>query len=334
MDDTLRDTLAGIMERGEGEDIQSDRVRDERGRFAKAEQTETTQPAEPVQQAQQTQQPQEVGDDVAPSSLSGPIKQQWGTLSPEVRREFKKREDDFHKGIGQYKQAAEFGSTMYKAVQPYMQTIQSLGVTPDRAIGALLQADQTFRNGTMQQKRELLGNIIQQYGISFTDEAPQAPQFEPKQFQDQILRNIPDLVNRTLSEREQAREVERAKQEVDAFSSANDRFGLMNEASPDGSPNPFRQLMMSALTSGQAKDLASAYEIAAYAHPVSRQKLLAEQQAKADEDRRKSEAQRIATARRASAMNVRPKGNVPQMPAQGGSMEDTIRDTYQRLRGG
>lgn len=333
MDDTLKSTYASLKEQGVTDEVadegSAERARDERGRFA----AKAAQEAAQVEQ-QQLQQPAQQAEEKVPSSLSGAVKNQWGTLSAEVRQEFVKRENDFHKGITQYKQAAEFGSQMYKAVQPYLQTMQQLGVQPTQAIPALLQADHTLRNGSMQEKRELLGRIIQQYGITFTDEQQAQPQIDPNQ----IFQRIPQLVDQTISQRIEYMEVERAKQEVEAFAKGSDKYGLMTD--PDGSPNAaFRQLMHSAIQSGFANDLPTAYEIAARAHPKSYEQMLAEQQAKKAEDQRKAQeeqlkaqAQKVAQARRSSSVNVKARGALAQVPATG-SMEDTIRAKLKELRG-
>lgn len=338
LDDTLRSTLAGLNEQEvESNEARAERLRDERGRFASAQgevepaapQAEVIAPA-PEQPATQ--------DDRIPSSLSGAVKNQWGALPPEIRNEFVKRENDFHKGIQQYKQAAEFGSQIYKSIQPYVQTMQSLGVSPVQAIPALFQADDVLRNGNAQQKREMIGKLIQQYQVSFTDEPQQAQQFDPNQ----IFQQIPGIVDQTISKRIEYMEVERAKQDVETFAKASDKFGLMNDLvyRPDGSSySPFRQLMYSALEAGIATDLKSAYEIAARAHPKAFELQQAEQRAteeakrkQAAEDAAKQRVLKVSQARQASSTNVRSRGVPPQVQVSG-SMEDTLRSKLREIQG-
>jgi hypothetical protein len=77
------------------------------------------------------------------------------------------------------------------------------------------------------------------------------------------------------------------------------------------------------------RDPEKAYEQAIWAHPETRAKLMAKQ----DAERRQREAAEAAAARKAAAVNVQRRGT-PPVAAKPGSMEDTIRETYRALNSG
>jgi hypothetical protein len=338
MDDTIRETLARInSEPEETQEEKAERLRDERGRFAAQAKSEDTPsasaPAKDAPVAVPAEVPAEqkpVQDALAqaPSSWNAEAKAAWQALPPQVRQQALKREEDFHKGIEQYRQAANFGTGVYRAIQPHLQQIQDAGATPEVAIATLLKAEQTLRYGSMAQKRDAIGRMIQQYGITFDDSEP-ASGMDPQQ----ILSQLPQMVRQTLAQERETWEVQQARNEVETFARAQDKYGLMNDwtQSPDGQPfSPFRELMRSAIQSGLAQDLKSAYEVAARAHPKSFERLTAEQQEAKEKERKEREAQRVAQARQASSVNVRPRGVLPAASPKG-SMEDTIRGKLREL---
>jgi hypothetical protein len=77
------------------------------------------------------------------------------------------------------------------------------------------------------------------------------------------------------------------------------------------------------------RDPEQAYEQAIWAHPETRAKLMAKQ----DAERRQREAAEAAAARKAAAVNVQRRGS-PPAAAKPGTMEDTIRETYRSLHNG
>jgi len=281
------------------------------------------------------------------------------TLDPEVQGEILRRADDFHKGIEQYRTAAQLGSAIEKAAAPYRHLIEAEGSTLDRAFGDYLRTVTTFRNGTPQQKQQALMQVAQQFGIALPGFQQQAQGFDQglTQEQAQALQQNPWLAQMyqgwqnqfgqlqqrisqfetqaQLRERQAAEQQDRAvSSAIDQFEAQNDKDGWMDDwiVSPDGSktPGPFRNLMSSFLESGTAKTLNEAYEHALWAHPEARKVQLARQQAQADETRRKAQA--VEQAKRAASVNVRSRGTLPATEATG-SMEDTLRETYRRVAG-
>jgi hypothetical protein len=61
---------------------------------------------------------------------------------------------------------AQYADQMQEVVQPFMQTIQGLGIDAPRAVKALLEADHALRYSTPEQKLQLFNRLAQQYGVN------------------------------------------------------------------------------------------------------------------------------------------------------------------------
>jgi hypothetical protein len=138
------------------------RARDEAGRFA-------AKPEEPAEQLPEKR---------PPSSWKKDAAAEFDKLPAHVQDEILRRETDFHRGIEGFKTHADLGKSMERAIQPYMQTIQSLGVSPDAAVGKHLQADHILRTSAPDQKAAYLSQLAQEYGIDL-GQAQAMPQKHP-----------------------------------------------------------------------------------------------------------------------------------------------------------
>ena len=262
------------------------RARDEAGRFT---------PAELAQQAadKTAEQAPAVEAKRAPSSWKKDAAAEFDKLPPHVQDEVLRRETDFHKGIEGFKQHADLGRSMERALQPYMQTIQQLGVAPDQAVGALLKADAMLRNPDPSVRAQYFASLAQQYGIDL-GQAAQVPQRDPYTFQlEQRLAQIQQQQEQfQQSQQEQQREA--LNSELQAFAATAEHFEAVKED------------MAALLQAGRATDLKDAYDKAVYANPQTRQSLLEQQRAEA-----LKQAQTQALANRAKAAAVSVKGSSP-----------------------
>lgn len=316
MDDTIRDTLRELQDKGATleqeaplDDVEkAAKIRDGKGKFAK------TEPIAESPLIQEVETP-------APNAWKKEAQAEWIKLSSNVRAEVERREADFHKGIEQYKTQAQFADTMQKTIAPYMATINGMGITPDSAVNELLKADHALRYGSPQQKLSMVGNIFRDYQISpqdvFNYYQNGEPQADP---QVSALQQRLQQLEGTLQQQNQLSQ----QQEQNALNSVISEFA----ADPKHSHYESVRLHMSALLqAGQAKDLEDAYEQAIYANPTTRTLVLAEQQAK----ERTEATQKAQAAKNAASVNTR---NRPSMPVSQpiGTMDDTIRATLRRLQ--
>lgn len=326
MDETIRATLAEINARDEPEtneipeetpEEQAERLRDEKGRFAAKQQEEQaapiTEPAiepiiEPVEEPALSPEVQRLG-------LRKEEAAEWAKASPVLQQALLRRSEEMHKGLEQYRGAAQFAQKMAQAFQPYEQTIQQLGVSHDVAVGKLLEADNSLRHGSPEQKSHALASLAYQYGIDL-GQVQAIPTPDPQVYALQTeLQQLKGFINdfqRTQQEREQGT----LNSEIAKFSEGREHFEQVRED------------MAALLQAGRAKDLSDAYEQATWANPQTRASMLAKQQA---EVAAKVEAERKAQeAKRANAVNVTRRGSVPAS-APIGTMDDTIRAEAKRL---
>lgn len=329
MDATIRATLAEIESRGEEPEAsepeetaeeKAERLRDEKGRFAPKQETPEPEPTEPVEPEAQ---PVTVPPELQKLGLRKDEAEAFAKSSPEVQAAFIRRSEEMHRGFEQFRGKAQFGEAMERVIAPYMPVIQQAGVTPDQAVAHLLRAETALRTGTPEQKQQYFAQLARDYGVDlgqtaeFAANQPQVPQ-EVYAMQQELQQ-----MRAFVQQQNQAREW----QEREQLNSDIARFAS------DPAHTHFEEVrseMAGLLQAGLAPDLKSAYEMAIYANPAVRTKLLAEQQAKAEEARRAEATQKAREAKAAAAVNVTRKGALPAAKAIG-SMDDTIRETAQRL---
>lgn len=337
LDDTLRETLAGIKARGAdlGEDTPTGQTRDDAGKFSKPpvvgteDKTALIKPVTaPITAPVTAQTPAApvVAPIAEPEFVIPPELQRLGLKKDEAQAylaapkhlqdAFTRRAEEMGRGIETYKSKAQFADTIGAVLQPHMQTIQSLGVTPDVAIGKLLEADRSLRFGSTEQKIAKFNELAQSYGISFN------PTGEAEATNPAIVA-LMNQVNH-LSGKLQGFESGQQQQNMQSVNSQIVSFA----ADPKNEHfEAVREQMAGLLQGGAAPDLASAYEMAVWSNPATRAAMLAKQQADAQ-----AEATRKAKeALDAASTNVRRRPSLPASEPTG-SMEDTIRATYRRLQ--
>jgi hypothetical protein len=340
MDDTIRNTYRDLMSAGgngeggeadagagdEGERQQKPAAGQQRGtdgRFAKggaqAAGAEGSVAGDPATGEQQQTKPH----DAMPNTWRKEMAETWKALPETARQEIHKREQDFHNGVKQYKDAAGFGASMAQEMLPYQEIMRQQGVSPQSVVRDIMASLKTMVTGSEESKAAEFLKLASTYGInldtvlSLRQRAPAqaAPELQPVL---QRVQQIETRITQADQEREQAQQREDDAR-VQAF---------LNDPKNEHARTVSKQ-MSALLMSGQAQDMQDAYEQAIWIHPEVRPKLLEKQEA----ERRKKESEEAAAARKAAAANVTRRGT-PPTPAKPGSMDDTIRSTYRKLTGG
>ncbi|WP_257834537.1 hypothetical protein [Burkholderia glumae] len=295
----------------------------------------TTTPADDPAEPTNPEEPSDPADPADATSFRPPWKKaalaEYDKLPPMVRAEIERRENDFHKGIEQYKTGAAASQEWERTVQPFMATIQSFGVTPQVAAQELFKADHMLRYSQPAQKVQMLLKIAGDYGVDLQTlangiQARAGEQVWQQQNPvDPRLQALQDQVAQMQQQQFQAQQ-----QSVAAEHSAIDSEIAAFAADPDHEHFPILQQDMAVLLqAGRAKDLESAYEMAMRANPQTYQIWLTQQQQGWDEQRR----QKIDAAKKAGKNNVRPNGraSLAQAPAAPRSMEEDIEATARNL---
>lgn len=340
IDDTLRDTYAAIMSRGEGGDFEAgsessgnetaneETVEAEQGAQMGSETAAGTETSTETQEAageesgeQQTQETPKFQPKWKKAALA-----EWEKLPPAVRAEVERRESDFHKGIEQYKTGAAAAQDWERAVQPYLATINGFGVTPQVAVQALMAKDHELRYSPMPQKVQSLLALASNYGMDLNTLAAGIQQIageqvwqqqnpvDPRlqQLQGQVHQLTQQLTN--TQHQRVAQETSSIDSEIAAFATNPDHehFGVLQKD------------MAVLLQAGLAKNLDDAYEMAMRQNPQTYQVWLAQQQQEWDAQRKA----KVAKAKQAGANNVRPNGRAtgPRAPAN-----ETMDQTLERV---
>ncbi len=321
IDDTLRETYQKLqqpeetVEEAVAEEVEESpsRERDEHGRF-KAKAGEEQPPEEEQPEVEQPQEDTPLAK--APASWTKEAQEAYNALPEQVKAQVHKREEDFHKGIEQYRENAHIGQVLDKEIRPYADLIQQHGTTAQNVVRDLLATQKSLMMGTPEEKASVVARILRDFqvdteAVNSLLEKPAPAQPDPQ------FSQLSQEVN-GLKEQLQQAQLAPFIEQVNAFAAdpQNEHFALVEDD------------MNALLAQGRAKDLRDAYDKAVWANPETRAKLLAKQQ----EDERRKAAEKAAAAKRAGSTNVQRRGTPPVAPATG-TIEDTIRSTYRALNG-
>lgn len=300
-----------------------DKPRDEQGRFTpKTDAASVAEPAvKPVETTAAAPATSEVKPKLAyPSSWKKDHADKWETLPEEIRAEVLRREDDFHKGLHEIKETADFGRKLKEVVTPYMQTITALGVTPDVAVQALLNADHILRYSQPAEKAAYMRTLAQQYGVDLSEAAKEAPQVDPQvNALRQQLAQI-QAGQQQFTQTLQQREAEQITQTLAAFK-AQPGHEHMDEVRED---------MAALLSAGRAQDLQQAYDMAIWARPDIRAQQLAKERAETEKRIREEAAAKAAAAQKSSFV-VEGQGAVGVAATKPGSLRSELEAAFSQL---
>ncbi len=227
----------------------------------------------------------------------------WKSWKPEAAAELEKlpenvqkyiieRQDQFHKGIEQYKEAATFAKTIDKSIAPYKEYMANLNVTPDVAFQNLLKTEHTLRMGSTQDKAEMMLKLAHDYQIDLGQLA--SVPYDP------TVHNLKAQLDYTKSQLEASNNF-RQSQEDGQIQSAIEEFAQTHEHFTE-----VQATMADLLERGFATDLDDAYAKAIRLDDNVFQKAQAQQQTSSV---RQSLAQADQAAKAAKAVAVSVKGS-------------------------
>lgn len=229
-----------------------------------------------------------------PSSWKKDYHEVWDNVDPKVREYIWQREDEMRAGIEPLKSKAQFAEQVQKIAEPYMQTLQGLGVDLPTAISGLMDADHNLRYGNPQQKRAYLMQLAQQYGVSFgeTGDFPQEAPADP--YISQLQQELYGLRNEVVGwkQQQEAAQNQSLQAEIEEFSTKAEFF-------EDAKPT-----MITLLQSGVATTLQDAYDKALRLDNDLFERVQQSQQAAAEAAKRKA-ADQAAKSAKAAAVSVR-----------------------------
>ena len=300
-----------------GEPIEA-RSRDEGGRFAKPAKVE----AEPEVEEEEPpvwRRP--------PASWKKDFHEVWQKADPKMQEYAWQREEQMRAGVEPLLSKAQFADAMQEAISPYMNTIQGLGLQPEKAVAALMEADHKLRNSDPQTKMQYFAQLAQSYGINLGAMQGQAPTAAPNSV-DPMVYQLQNELNKVRGEvmgwKQQQEMVENQTllNEINQFSLKADHF------------EEVRPTMIQLLQSGVAQTLDEAYDKAVRLDPTLFEQTLKAKQAE-ESAKQAKEANRVAKTARAAAVSVRsatPGPNTaPKAANRRALLEEAFSETEPRL---
>lgn len=258
-----------------------DRKRDEQGKFAPKEESAPEVKAE--------EKPAQAG------------RNPWNSWKPEHVEHIKKlpqeaqdyilkRQEQFHRGLDQYREEAAYAKTIKSAIAQYEPYMQQLGVTPEVAFANLLKTEHTLRTGDQNAKMQMFRKLAHDYGVDL-GQALQQP-FDPNMHRmEQQLSQLQSQLQASQNSRQSAEEGQ-LNQTIEQFAQSHEYF------------EDVRETMADLLDRGIAANLDDAYTKAVRLDDGVFQKMQAKQLAEM-ERQKLAQSNQAAQAAKASAVSVR-----------------------------
>lgn len=288
--------------------------RDGQGRFAEAQEQPVEAADEPLWRK-------------APASWKKEYHEHWAKADPKMQEYAWQREEQMKRGVEPLLSKAQFADAMNQALEPYLPTIQGLGLKPEQAVAALAQADYTLRNSAPAQKMQYLTQLAASYGINL-NQAMQGGQQIAQNSIDPMVYQLQNELNTVRGEvmgwkqQQEMAENQTLLSEINSFSMSAEHF---EEARPT---------MIQLLQSGVAETLDDAYEKAIRLDSDLFDKVQSARQAEVAQ-RQSQVKDRAAKAARAAAVSVRgstPGTNTaPKAHSRRAMLEEAFEESNSRL---
>jgi hypothetical protein len=174
-----------------------------------------------------------------------PAQEALSQLPPETQQYIVEREQQFHKGIQQYKEDAQKGRSLGNALAPHMEYLNQLQVAPEVAINKLIETERRLRTSDPQTKAKEFVRLAHDYGIDINS-LTSVP-FDPyhHNLEQQLAQQQQQLAQ--LSQSRQMAEEAQLGQTIEQFAQSHEHF------------DEVRETMADLLDKGFATDLNDAY---------------------------------------------------------------------------
>jgi hypothetical protein len=320
------DSRRAMLEQGfeaaeRGEPVESIGQRDDKGRFASRQ-------AKPEPETEVEEEPPVWKR--PPSSWKKDYHEIWQKADPKMQEYAWQREEQMRAGVEPLLTKAQFADAMQEAIQPYMNTIQGLGLQPEKAVAALMEADHKLRNSDPQTKMQYFMQLAQSYGINLgaVQQGVTQQGVMPQASVDPMVYQLQNELNNVRGEvmgwkqQQEMRENQTLLNEINQFSTKAEHF------------EDARPTMIQLLQSGMAETLDEAYEKAIRLNPDLFEQVNKAQQAEIA-NKQAREANKVAKAARAAAVSVRSATPGVNTAPKGGDrraiLEEQFADLESRL---
>jgi hypothetical protein len=199
------------------------RVRDEKGRFAKAVGTPEKAPEAKVKEITSTPPvdvppapvevaPTPVETVKAPQSWKPLLREKFAALPPEVQQEVVRREREIATTMQESAQYRQEATRFRETMAPFEHMIRAEGADPYRTVGSLMQTAMALQSGAPGTKAGIVANLIKHYGVDINQLASvlegQPVQQEQAPYRDPRVDQLLAQVEQAKSQRQQAQAAE------------------------------------------------------------------------------------------------------------------------------
>lgn len=250
---------------------------------------------------------------------TGDRRKVWDAIAPEHRKHILEREEGVEKFVTTATEERAFGKTMRDAIAPFEQMIRSEGSDPVTAVSHLMQTAAFLRQGSPEQKRQLILKLAQDYGVNLGQIPAQAASVQPHPEVEQLRTGM-----QTLTQWAQQQEQQRIQTELAHAQSAIDDF---TKTHPLFEKEEIRSQAGLLLKNGLCANLEEAYEKAVWADPTTRSQMILQESEKAKADR-------IADANRkkSAAVTVTGSPNGSRTTVFEAKPGESVRESINRAR--
>jgi len=223
---------------------------------------------------------------------------EWEKLHPDFRKALTQREKDFAQGIEKHSTAAKAWEPINEALKPHMQELAAAGSNPQQYVGQLIEADKYLRADPIQALNWLAQSYLgQSWDIRAVAEWMDQQGVQPQKI-DPVQQKLQSL-EQELAQLKQApvrQQQESINKTVSEWSRDKPHFAdleriMMGQIQADPE-------VRERFRANPVATLDSLYEQASWAHPVIRERILA--------DQRKKEVERA----RANSLGTREQSHV------------------------
>ncbi len=307
----------GLEAAERGEPIEA-KPRDNTGRFAKPEPQPEVEDEEPPVWRR------------PPASWKKDYHEIWQKADPKMQEYAWQREEQMRAGVEPLLSKAQFADAMQEAITPYMNTIQGLGLQPEKAVAALMEADHKLRTSDPQTKMQYFMQLAQSYGINFGAMQGQVPQQPgvPQGGIDPMVYQLQNELNQVRGEVMGWKQQQEMVENQTLLTEIN-QFSLKAEHFEDVRPT-----MIQLLQSGVAQTLEEAYDKAIRLDSDLYDQTLKAKQAE-EAAKQAQQANRAAKTARAAAVSVRSAtpgvNTAPKAANRRALLEEAFSETESRL---
>jgi len=256
----------------------------------------------------------------APAQWKPTVREEWNKLPRSVQEEVLRRESDNMRLIGSVGPKIRMADSVAQHIAPFKEMLATNGVAEQDFIADVFSSVKDLRDGTPEQKAEVVANIVQSYGIDvhqldriLTGRLQQPPEVLEAR---RSMARANSIINQQRSNVDQQTAAE-ADKTIAAFA-ADPKHEFIDTV---------RNQMADLIELGHAKSLDDAYKAAIWANPETRQILLereAQGRAKVKNDRANAARRASSSVRGAPSSGRAAATAIPE----GGSLRATLEAAF------